>query len=132
MFQTYDPYILVRDNATRWEKKIVLPPPQIKEYVPISYSSKNEQDKDRRIIEKIIATGFSNISETTGGFPPLRQLAFVIGGYVGQGYISKYDVLTLFEYHIDQHPYLGQKSDTYKTTASKTIESGIQKPVALC
>ena len=141
VFQTYDPYILFRDNAERWIKTISETPKEkkakvkqkrlVQDYEPLSYGNIEEQTRNIQLIADDIERGFKNITALTGGFPKLRKLAYHVGGLVEKGYLDEKLAVSIFHHHIENHPYLKEKQDIYKNTAYITIQDGREKPVAL-
>lgn len=80
-------------------------------------------------VKNIIRKAIDKI--TDNGHPQLRAAAFVMGGYVGSGYLDTYEAISWMNELIDGNAYLSQKAQTYKTTAKTMIEKGISKPLEL-
>ena len=118
LFISYDENLLMRENATTWSKKIIpIEPPQIKQFIITDKTS---------FIDKIVSTELNKITDS--GHMILRATTFLVGGYVGGGYIDKMDAIALFNDKIDNHWYLKQKASIYKKTAKTMIEKGQLKP----
>lgn len=119
MFLSYDENILYREIYSTWTKKIIIAPqPIIKQYIIT--------DKTK-LIEAIIKSSIDKIVDN--GHPQLRAAAFVLGGYIGGGYIDKQTASIIIENLINTNNYLSQKSPVYIKTANEMIEKGISKPL---
>jgi hypothetical protein len=128
LFQSYDPELLFRNDPDTWATKgfylnaFASAPTQITPKII-------NTDKDKQIIEKIINTGFINITDC--GHPVLRSLCLSIGGYVASGYIPEHEALQMIYYEIENHEYLRKGIRGYKTTAQWAIRAGQRKPLTL-
>jgi hypothetical protein len=121
MFMSYDPELLYRDNPTTWDRKhIEIKALPVQQYIV---------DDKTFVIEKIIAKKIIPI--TGNGHPQLRAAAYLMGGYVGAGYIHESYAVQILERLIDSNAYLVQKSSVYKMTAKHMIEKGQSEPVFL-
>lgn len=119
MFLSYDENILYRDNYSTWTKKIIhIIAPQVKQYIITDKTS---------LVEAIIKSSIDKIVDN--GHPQLRAAAFVLGGYVGGGYIDNQTASIIIENLINTNSYLSQKSTVYIKTAKEMIEKGISKPL---
>lgn len=123
VFQSYDSDLLCRAVAKTWDKSYTKPLAPPRESYPI-YTGTDEQ---KRSIFNRAQSGIDKI--TDNGHPQLRAVAFVLGGYVGGGYIDTHEALQFIDNSIDSNSYLCQKSAIYKKTARQMIESGSQKPL---
>ena len=128
LFQSWDPSLRYRTDATLWDTKgvyrdnfddrPVIPPPD----TPPS------QDDTQRVIQ-IINTGFDHITDV--GHPNLLKLCLSVGGYISSGYISESDALSIINRRIETHKYLKKGINGYKKTAYWAIGHGKTKPLIL-
>jgi hypothetical protein len=121
LFLSYDENILYRDNYTTFIEKYKEPERQKTESFIIT-------DKTNSI-EKIIYNYLQRITDS--GHPVLRAASYLLGGYVGAGYIDHGTANGLVERLIDSHGYLCKKSPIYKKTAKEMIIKGISNPIYL-
>lgn len=121
MFISYDAEILYRDDAQTWTEKYIEPiPPPTKQYII---------DDKTPHIERIIAKKINVIVDN--GHPQLRAAAYLIGGYVGAGYLDHGNAEVIMHNLIDSNAYLSQKASVYKKTAIEMIIKGINQPTFL-
>lgn len=121
LFISYDPYLLKRDIYTTFTKKYVpIEKPVIKQYII--------NDKTNSI-EKIILNNINEI--VTTGHVKLRATAYLLGGYIGAGYIDYGYSIEMINKMIDCNAYLSQKASIYKKTAKQMIDKGINQPTYL-
>lgn len=125
VFQSYDPNLLCRTKSKTWDKYYVPRTPKPKESYPI-YKGTDEQ---KRSIYNRSQAGIDKI--TDNGHPQLRAVAFVLGGYVGSGFIDRHEAISFINDCIDFNSYLVQKSSIYKKTAIEMIDSGSNKPLSI-
>ena len=121
LFISYDPEILIRTDYTTWSVKhipIIQPP-------VIQY---NVTDKSS-VIKKIIAKRIDTITDSGHGI--LRATAYLLGGYVGAGYVEYNHSIQIINRMIDEHHYLRQKGYVYKKTAKTMIDKGLLTPTYL-
>ena len=128
LFQSWDPSLRYRTDATLWDTKGVYVdnfddrPTRAVPYVEVT-------NADTKRIIQIIHTGFDNIVDV--GHPNLRALCLSIGGYIASGYISESDAISIINQRIETHKYLKKGVRGYKTTARWAIDSGKTKPLTL-
>ncbi len=131
LFQSGDPDLLERDDPETWQVKAILPPtvpssPPIDRFAPAL-------DSQRKRAQEIILRGFStrlrNIVDI--GHPIVRSVAYTAGGYVASGQLAEMDLFRFMDAWIDGHPYLRQKSQTYKRTVRDMIARGKMAPLTL-
>lgn len=121
LFISYDPEILIRDNYTTFSQKYIEPErPQVIQYITT--------DKTKSI-ETIISKKIDTITDS--GHTILRASAYLLGGYVGAGYIDYNYAISFINNQIDLHHYLKQKAHVYKKTALTMINKGINQPTYL-
>jgi hypothetical protein len=121
MFISYDKDILIRENASTWTKKITkIVAPQVKQYIINDKTS---------TIEKIINKKIDAIIDN--GHPQLRAAAYLMGGYVGAGYINETDAANALKNMINSNSYLCQKASVYIKTSETMIKEGISSPAYL-
>jgi hypothetical protein len=125
VFQSYDPNLICRAEAQVWTKIYVPKQPKPKESYPL-YKGTDEQ---KRSIFNRAKSGIDKISDN--GHPQLRAIAFVLGGYVGSGYIERYEAVEFIDDCIEVNTYLSKKSSVYKKTAREMIDSGTHKPLSI-
>jgi hypothetical protein len=118
LFFSYDAEILHRDNAQTWDEKYIEPiPPPVKQYIINDKTS---------AVERIIAKKINIIVDS--GHPQLRAAAYLLGGYVGGGYIDHSDAVSIIHNLIESNAYLSQKASIYKKTAVQMINKGVSQP----
>jgi len=66
---------------------------------------------------------------TDNGHPQLRAAAFVLGGYVGGGFLAEATAIRIIDELIEKNNYLKHKSNIYKRTARQMIERGKKIPI---
>jgi hypothetical protein len=121
MFISFDADILYRNDAQTWSTKYIEPiPPQTKQYII---------DDKTSTIERIIAKKIQVVVDN--GHPQLRAAAYLMGGYVGAGYIDHGNAEVVLHNLIDSNAYLSQKASIYKKTAIEMINKGILQPTYL-
>lgn len=126
LYYSIDPDIkfdLWRDDV--FEQKVTPQPPQpqpVRSWYEPSNSAAGR-------VKNIIAKAIDKI--TDNGHPQLRAAAFVLGGYVGSGYLDQMEATSHIHGLIESNGYLSQKPDVYKKTAKTMIEKGISKPLYL-
>lgn len=121
MFISYDPTILIRfDASTFTEKFIPIEKPPVIQYVVTDKTN---------IIEKIILKKIDII--VNNGHPQLRAAAYLLGGYVGAGYIEHQTAQQIIINMINSNAYLSQKASVYIQTAKTMITKGINEPTYL-
>lgn len=121
LFISYDPEILIRTDYTTWKlKHIPIERPPVIQYQVTDKTS---------VIEKIIAKRIDTITDSGHGI--LRATAYLLGGYVGAGYVDYNHAIQMMNNLIDSHHYLKQKSYVYKKTAKTMIDKGINFPTYL-
>lgn len=121
MFISYDTDILIRFDALTFNEKFIpIEKPPVIQYVVTDKTSS---------IETIILKKINVIIDN--GHPQLRAAAYLLGGYVGAGYIDKYYAIDMINKMIDCNSYLSQKASIYKVTAKTMINKGINEPTYL-
>jgi hypothetical protein len=125
LFQSYDPDIRYRQNASIWSRRYYEPDPVLVNLPPLE----SPDDDNKRHVYNIVRSAINKISDN--GHPQLRATAFALGGYVGANYISFYDAIQLINDLIDRNDYLSKKPQVYKITAKQMITQGTSKPLYL-
>jgi hypothetical protein len=121
MFISYDADILHRNDAQTWSTKhIEIVRPATKQYII---------DDKTSTIERIIAKKINIIVDN--GHPQLRAAAYLMGGYVGAGYIDQQHAIDVMQQMIDGNGYLSQKASIYKQTSKEMINKGTTQPTYL-
>lgn len=121
MFISYDKDILIRFDAQTFNEKFIpIEKSQVIQYVVTDKTSS---------IEKIILKKINVIIDN--GHPQLRAASYLLGGYVGAGYIDKDYSINMINKMIDSNAYLSQKASVYKQTAKTMINKGIYEPTYL-
>ena len=125
LFQSYDSELLFRVDATifskRKSKTKFIPKPSVPPFRTFDSNEKKEQ------IIRMVIRKMNEIVDN--GHPQLLKIAFLLGGYVGGGYLSQNEAENLIHGLIEQHGYLSKGISGYKKTASACIEKGIEKPL---
>jgi hypothetical protein len=124
LFQSYDPNMLWRKEADKYTRTYIKPEPPRPEPMPVQVDDKTHQ----RIIE-ILKSAINKID--SNGHPQLRGASYALGGYVGAGYISHYDAISLIDNLIESNKYLSIKPAVYKQTARTMINKGQSQPLYL-
>jgi hypothetical protein len=128
LFQSWDEQLLYKTDPGIWEQKGERPGSlQFQDPIELPDIEVTE-DLTQRVIN-ITTAAINNISDV--GHWGLRGTALALGGYCAAGYITTSDATSLLDSLIDSHPYLQQKSNTYKKTARWGIEKGMNKPIIL-
>lgn len=122
LFLSYDTDLLQRENPTTWTNQYFEP---IKEVVNIPIHTTDKTN----IIVNIVVKMINEITIT--GHYILRKVSYILGGYVGAGYITESDAIYLIERCIDTNAYLSKKASIYKKTAFTMIKNGIMRPLIL-
>jgi hypothetical protein len=121
LFISYDPEILIRTDYTIWNKKFIpIEKPPVIQYLVSDKTSS---------IEKIILGRINTITDS--GHSILRATAYLLGGYVGAGYLDYHYSIQMINKMIDSHHYLSQKGYVYKKTSLTMINKGMLSPVYL-
>lgn len=121
LFISYDPNILVRSDATIFNRKFIpIEKPPLKQYIITDKTS---------VIQSIIDKRINAISDS--GHTILRATAYLLGGYVSAGYCQQDWAIDLMNKLIDSHHYLRQKASTYKKTSDTMIKKGMLSPIYL-
>lgn len=121
LFISYDPEILIRSDYSEWNRKFIpIEKPPVIQYVVTDKTSS---------IEKIILNRINTITDS--GHTILRATAYLLGGYVGAGYIDYNYSIQMINKMIESHHYLSQKGYVYKKTAKTMIDKGILTPTYL-
>ena len=83
--------------------------------------------------EKIFETAGRMIEAAPDGqkWHQLSKASYLLGGYVGAGYIDKHYAIDMINKMIDCNGYLSQKASIYKVTAKTMINKGINEPTYL-
>jgi len=126
LFLSPDDNILFTKDYSIWTKKGVNPKDIVRQAVVFKHDySKDEKYKSWAIsnTEKGIKKIFDN------GHPQLRAAAFSLGGYVGGGYISEIEAISLMDSLINSNYYLSQKPETYMKTSRTMIKKGQFFPI---
>lgn len=129
LFSSYDPDILIREEAEEFNTKGEKPTEfKIDEVIePLDNVLITQREKD--VVVKIITKGIEKI--TDNGHPQVRNISLMTGGYVMSGYISDYDASTLLERLITQNSYLSKDTKGYIRTSRQFIEKGKNRPLYL-
>lgn len=127
MFIGYDENILIRYNPETWTKKgkkvSDFDKSLVKEFKkPVNITSAQTEWVINWYSEKI-----KYINDN--GHPQVRDNSVTLGGYVGSGYISLFDAISLSESLISQNSYLQKGIIGYQKTARQSIHLGITKPL---
>lgn len=121
LFISYDPLLLMRDDYSTWTQKVIpVERPPVVQYIVTDKTSS---------IEKIIIKRIDTITDS--GHTILRATAYLLGGFVGAGYIGYDHSIHFINQLIDGHHYLRQKAWVYKKTAKTMIDKGINVPAYL-
>lgn len=121
LFLSYDPDILIRNNADLWDVSFI--EQEIKKPI-IKYNQASATYFERKAQKSI-----SRI--TNEGHFILRATAFMLGGYVGSGALDQFEAQNIINRCIEGHSYLSQKSEIYKKTAMTMISKGSLKPLTV-
>jgi hypothetical protein len=121
LFMSYDPEILIRNDYSVWTRKFIpIKKPPVIQYVVSDKTSS---------IEKIILNRINTITDSGHGI--LRATAYLLGGYVGAGYLDYNYSIQMINKMIDSHHYLSKKGYVYKKTSLTMINKGMLNPVFL-
>ena len=125
LFQSYDKELLFREEATvfctRKPKKIFIPKPSVQPFRAFDSNERKEQ------IIRMTKRKMNEIVDN--GHPQLLKIAFLLGGYVGGGYLSQNEAEIFIHGLIESNEYLSKGILGYKKTASTCIEEGIKRPI---
>ena len=125
LFISYDPDLLFRQNATKWQVKGKKPNDIIEDksiVTPYKCNSRFERLAINEFVNKIN-------SITDYGHPVVRAAAFTLGGRVGAGYIDRYTAIAIAESEIAANNYLRKGTSGYQKTAKEMIIKGEQIPI---
>lgn len=125
LFRSVDFEMLWRERAEMFTDRLIPTQPVIIQTPPL----RMPDDEDERHVVNIVKSAISKINDN--GHPQLRATAFVLGGYVGGGYIQEYTAVELIDSLINSNQYLSIKPSVYKLTARQMIQKGIQQPLYL-
>lgn len=125
LFQSYDPELLFRTDATIFSKRKpkpkFIPRPSVQPFRTFNSTEKKEA------IIRMIVRKMNEIVDN--GHPQLRRITYTLGGYVGGGYLSQSEAKVLIYNLIECHSYLCKGISGYKKTASTFIKKGMEKPL---
>jgi hypothetical protein len=125
LFQSYDPELLFREDATifrkRKPKQVFIPKLSVQPFRTFNSSERKEQ------IIRMITRRMREIVDN--GHPQLLKIAYTLGGSVGGGYLSQSEAEILIHGLIETNEYLSKGISGYKKTASTCIENGIKRPI---
>jgi hypothetical protein len=126
LFQSYDPELLFRADATIFSKRKAkpkfIPRPSVQPFRTFNSSSKKET------IIRMIVRKMNEI--INNGHPQLRRISYSLGGFVGGGYLTQSEAEELIYNLIEHHRYLCKGISGYKKTASTFIKKGMEKPLS--
>jgi len=124
LFYSHDRNILSRDNYTTFTDKYEPPKPKPKGEIIRIY-----KDKKVELVAKMVKSGISKIHDY--GHPPLRALAYAVGGYVASDYVNFDEAYKILCDEIDANSYLSQKATVYKATAKQMLTKGMSEPLEI-
>lgn len=126
LFISDDENLLYRPDAIEWNKQYIAPPQS-----PKLQKIEIYQNKQVEKVAKIVSSSMSKIVDY--GHPPLRAMAYALGGYVANRYLDENEAEDIIIREIINNNYLNQKSkiDGYIKTAKQMIQKGKQKPLTL-
>jgi hypothetical protein len=127
LFQSYDPDLLYRDDATTFEGK-----KEVEEYkyeAPLNPIIIDPSEKDKQSVLNIITHSINKIQDE--GHPQLRGASIMLGGYVASGYVSFYEAEQWIYNLIESNGYLRKGITGYKKTASWGINEGTKRQLTL-
>lgn len=126
LFQSYDPELLFRADATIFSKRKAKPKftprPSVRPFRTFNSISKKET------IIRMIVRKMNEI--INNGHPQLRRISYSLGGFVGGGYLTQSEAEELIYNLIEHHRYLCKGISGYKKTASTFIKKGMEKPLS--
>lgn len=126
MFIGWDENILIRDNPETWTRKGI----KINDFEntsPKPVMNIHSTDKQKEWVVNWYTNKINAIIDN--GHPQLRDNSVSLGGYVGAGYISLFEAISLSEYLIANNPYLKKGVPGYQKTAKQSINLGLSKPL---
>lgn len=127
LFIGWDENILIRNNPETWTKK-----------------GRKINDFDTKLVKHFtkpktitqpqtdwVYNWYSGVvnSINDNGHPQIRDNSVTLGGYVGGGYLSMFDAISLAESLISQNGYLQKGISNYQKTARQSINLGSSKPL---
>ena len=122
LYFSHDPGILYREEPTTYTNTYSPPQAPKPDPIPRPESSGKYHKWALSNIERAISRINSN------GHPQLRAAAYAAGGYVGSGYITEAEALTLIDRLIETG-YLKGKATSYKRTAREMVRKGQSEPL---
>lgn len=127
LFQSYDPELLYREDATTFEGREVVP----NAYVPSKVAPIYIQgtDHDLQSVHNIISYSINKI--TSDGHPQVRGTSITLGGYVASGYIGQHEAEQLMENLIRSNGYLAKGIAGYVSTSKWAIKQGMSNQLIL-
>jgi Skp family chaperone for outer membrane proteins len=121
MFLSYDENILIREESAYWTKKH-----HIMKSEPTKQYNTNTTGKEGLVLYKINDV-INKIIDN--GHPQLRAASYLLGGYVGAGYIDESTAYNEICKMIESNTYLSIKPQVYKQTAKTMIKQGQNEPI---
>jgi hypothetical protein len=124
LFYSHDPDIMIRQTWDVWDYAVKEPekvplPVEMQKPFDYRYSDSIVKSRIKEMIDKI----------TDNGHPQLRAAAYLLGGYVGNGQINKFEAEAFIVGLIEQNSYLSKKPSTYIRTAKEMIDKGYLEPL---
>lgn len=129
LFQSYDPFVLVRENPKVWDRRKEKED-DIREQFPLPMkpyrpTKANERHKARAI--NTYRKAVNSIVSTPGHYQ-LRSASLIFGTRVGFGYISFGEAISEADKLIESNRYLSKGVRGYKKTAHWAITEGMKTP----
>jgi hypothetical protein len=129
LFLSPDPNIRLATSWTQWTTKGKNPKLAVKIPKKVYKYSYDNIDKYKRWCVNNVQKAIDKIIDN--GHPQLRAAAYLMGGYVGQGYLDEFEAKSIINQMIYNNAYLNAKPAVYIRTASEMIGKGQNEPVEL-
>lgn len=131
LFLSWDPDILIRNDAKKWTGR----GEKINSFdfknVTVSQPSKRRKKSitDQKIALKRIDKMFDKI--TDNAHPQLVSNCLTVGGYIANGYLTEFDAISIVNSKIESNLYMSKNIKGYKKTALEFIKEGQKSPIEL-
>jgi len=126
LFIGFDKDILIRKDYIEWTIK-GLKKNEFDKNKIVAMPNINPTDKQSEWVVNWFKNKINSI--TTDGHPQLRDNSVTLGGYVGGGYLTYYEAVSLAEHLILTNVYLQKGISGYIKTAKQSINLGMQQPL---
>lgn len=129
LFLTYDPDILIREDAETWCIRGVKNNSMMSNSKVVVKDPNCNTEFNKNIVRGIVCNKIDSIFDN--GHPQVLRIATVLGGFVGYGYLSEYEAVDIISECINRNSYLSKDVRGYIRTAKQMISKGANKPLKL-